>query len=257
MRNPLPANVYYFLKRLATQTPSIPVRRRHRFGTKLSVSLQTQTGYAIKGVSKADTGPMEALERLLAPGDVFYDVGANIGLYSVAAGALVRASGRVVALEPDPANCALLLKNLHLNSISGTVVQVAVGDRADVAEFVVDRMTSATGHLKSPGYSEPIVSEWSRVVPRSTRISVSTVRLDDLVFGAQFPAPTVIKIDVERHELHVLRGMPKIMKEARPHILIEVDSQNQQALLALLTETRYEISESFSEGNLLLRPLGR
>lgn len=252
MKRPI-ANVYYFVKKLAHRLPTVSVRRSHRWSTKLSVVLQKQTGFAIKGVKHRDPGPMRVLSEFLRPGSVFYDVGANIGLYTVAAGALVHPGGCVIAIEPDPGNCMQLLKNIRLNQTNATVLQVALASTAGEEKFALDLLTSATGHIKSDVYRQAIVGEWTDVDPPSSELAVRTVALDDLVFGSNLPIPNLIKIDVERHELRVLQGMRRLMGESGPDILIEVATENEEPLKRLLQETRYEIVSSFDEGNHFLR----
>src|SRR5262249_5911071 len=73
------------------------------------------------------------LVDLLAPGDIFIDVGAHIGWFSTLASRIVQPSGRVIACEPYPANAVALRKNLALNGTGNVeVVESALGSHVGV-----------------------------------------------------------------------------------------------------------------------------
>ena len=77
-----------------------------------------------------------ALARV-APGDVFFDLGAYVGPFTLLAARLVGPEGRVVAFEPDPRARAVLERNLAANGVANvTVVPCAVGDRHGKVRFV-------------------------------------------------------------------------------------------------------------------------
>ena len=78
-----------------------------------------------------ETREIDLLCSFVKPGDCVLDVGANIGLYSLALSRAVGPSGRVIAVEPDPDNLALLRRNLQANGCTNvTVVEEALGDEA-------------------------------------------------------------------------------------------------------------------------------
>jgi FkbM family methyltransferase len=124
--------------------------------------------------------------HVLRPGDLFVDVGANVGSYTILASAAVGA--RVAAFEPVPRTFSSLARNIAANGVEGLVdaANVGVGDVAGDLWFTSDQGT--TNHVvDGPG-------------PGAERVPV--VRLDDRgLTGA-----VVVKIDVEGFELPVLRG---------------------------------------------------
>ncbi len=143
-----------------------------------------------------EPGLRDLLLSRLRPGASFVDVGANIGLYTVAAGYAVGRSGRVLALEPTPHTAEVLVQNLRLNGLweTGvvTVAQVAAGEargRGRLATHIVD---SGHNNLHPQGDEDEV-------------ICVEVVPLDDLV--PEGNRVDVVKIDVEGAELSVLRGM--------------------------------------------------
>ena len=142
--------------------------------------------------------------HVLRQGDVFADVGANIGSYSVLASGVCGA--RSVAFEPDPEASAVLRKNMECNGISDLVDvrEVALGSSAGTSHFTVGLDT--TNHVTDSSFG-------TRIVATDTL---------DRVFSSE--APTLIKIDVEGHEEHVLSGAQASL--ASP-TLLGVISENQ------------------------------
>jgi FkbM family methyltransferase len=142
-------------------------------------------------------------EQLVRPGDIVYDIGAHTGFYTLLASVLVGPSGRVVAFEPFPRNLAYLRKHLALNHVRNTVVMEGViyDDEGEV------RIVPGSNSFES------------RVDAKGT-ISVRALKLDHLVFRDGFPAPTVIKVDVEGAEHAVLRGGTRLLTEKRPLIFL-------------------------------------
>ena len=146
-----------------------------------------------------------ALRDRLGPGDVFLDVGANIGYFSTLAGLVVGATGRVVAFEPHPEARLVLQLAIATNRLEGIVeiVPAAVADRAGQVKLFVgeDSVLSTTDPSRSPAREH---------YGFSGSIDVPQVTVDGWL-GAHpelVPRIRAIKIDVEGTEADVLRGMP-------------------------------------------------
>lgn len=132
------------------------------------------------------------IRELLHEGDVFIDIGANIGSLSIAAALTVGPTGRVLSIEPHPRIFSYLQGNLALNSIKNCqIVNVALGESIGTVQFSDRRFDddqNGIGAIKSSGSS----------------IAVPMKKLDDLT--ENFSKINVLKIDVEGYELPVLRG---------------------------------------------------
>ena len=93
-----------------------------------------RTPEQVRMLGKAQAGGwrldlLEFLDRFLKPGDVVYDVGSNIGLFSVFAAKKVTGQGRVLAFEPNPETCRYLQENIRLNGLDNlSAFQVALGN---------------------------------------------------------------------------------------------------------------------------------
>ena len=128
--------------------------------------------------------------HFLREGDLFVDVGANIGSYSVLASGVCRS--KTLAFEPDPMTAVYLRENVDINSLQHlvTVQQIALGAEAGSVDFTVG--------LDTVNHVVP-VSELDRTDTRS----IEQRRLDDVLDDAK---PTMMKLDVEGYEEQVLRG---------------------------------------------------
>ncbi len=160
-----------------------------------------------------------ALKLLLKPGMTFYDVGANVGFFSIIAARLTAPGGRVVAFEPLAENARAIVHNAQLNDFTHLEVrQVALGGADGEASFSLSAEPT-WGKLTSVG-KKPDQYTGDTVVP--------VRRLDGLIEQAGLPAPDVMKIDVEGAELEMLAGAERTLRERRPVLLIELHGTNRE-----------------------------
>lgn len=141
----------------------------------------------------------------LRQGDVFYDIGANIGLYSCVVSTVLEETD-VVAFEPSPPAFSKLDKNARLNRAPFRRYQLAVSDADARTTLAVD--TDDT-------YARMSTLEPQGGTTAHDRTEVTMRRLDSLVGDEQLPEPTVAKIDVEGAEYDVVRGMGDVLDGVR------------------------------------------
>ncbi len=159
----------------------------------------------------------QEIARQLKPGGVFYDIGANMGFFSLIAGRLAGPKGRVFAFEPHPLNASTVAENARLNGMTQLqVFPVAIGScaRRDVLQ-----MTDWDGGATLSGYA---------VGPDQviTHTEVQVLSLDGLIADKALPLPTFVKIDVEGAEMEVIEGMTATIARCNPVLLFEVDDGN-------------------------------
>lgn len=170
----------------------------------------------------------EALRRTVRTGDVVYDVGANIGYFTLAAARLVGPSGRVVAFEPVPWCAEAVARNIELNELAQAEIHaVAVGERSGRARLLVVEEASWS-HLESTG----------RHADTREEIDVDVVSVDELVAAGTVPPPAVLKVDTEGAELQVIAGMRETIARHRPRIICELHDTNRR-FAALMDELGY------------------
>jgi FkbM family methyltransferase len=158
--------------------------------------------------------------RLLQPGDVAVDVGANRGWYTLLCSHRVGPAGRVLAFEPDQGARTLLERNLAANPNAGNVMvfDTALSNEHAHAEFVASR-SSAKSHLL--GALEASAASAAPVV------RVESERLADVLDRERVERIDLVKIDVEGAECLVLQGLrPAIEAGARPCLLVETIARN-------------------------------
>lgn len=155
------------------------------------------------------------IERLILEtldlGDTFVDVGANVGLFSLAARKAVGADGRVLAIEPDPRAREELEANLRLNAFGDvSVVDCAVGAGSGTLTL---RLAKQLGHSTAVADFTGIDTVREVVVP--------VMALDDVLRQARVPVTSVrlVKIDVEGLEYEVLRGAEEVLRSASVMIM--------------------------------------
>ena len=137
---------------------------------------------------------VDLIARILRPGDHFIDVGANIGQLTCAAAGICGSSGQVTAFEAHPIVAGWLRENVALNKLSNVrIAQAACGSKNGWVSFTNQRLDD----LNSVAYGDSDVTD------------VPMVRVDDF---AEEREVTLIKIDVEGYELHVLEGARRTLQ---------------------------------------------
>jgi FkbM family methyltransferase len=165
------------------------------------------------------------LQKHLRAGMTFYDVGANIGFFSLLGGRLVGPQGRVMAFEADPEIAARLRAHVERNKLAPTVVveEKAVWSSSDPVFFArADADVSP-----DRGLGHVVANRVEEIEPGT--IWIAAVSLDEYVAGSV--APDFIKCDVEGAEVEVFRGAQKLLAENRPTILCEMHSEENQRIL--------------------------
>lgn len=159
-----------------------------------------------------------ALAEHLHPGMTFYDLGANIGLFTLLAARIVGDHGRVYSFEPDGEAIARLKKNVEKNQFTNiTVVNAGAWSSSGMVEFL-------PADSSSPDRG---VGRFSVTEERHASIPTRCVALDDFIKNA-YP-PDAIKCDVEGAEVEVLRGAHSLLRTHRPWIIIELHSKEIRA----------------------------
>jgi FkbM family methyltransferase len=222
-----------------------------RLGARDLPLTHTQAYGLVRG--SLEPSVQEALRRIVRPGAVVYDVGANLGFFSLLAARLAGDDGVVEAFEPVPASAAALRRNAQLNAFTSVRVhEVAVADGDRTGTLLVTGQPSCS-HLADRGRHPDTRAE----------IRVPVVALDTLVARGDLRAPDVVKIDVEGSELAVVAGMREILRRSRPVLVCELHATNRE-FAALMADAGYAIEnldgprpvEDAGHVNVLARPQG-
>lgn len=154
--------------------------------------------------------------RKFTKDDVFYDVGSNVGSYSLLAAKLGIKS---FALEPELFNVSLIYENIFLNGLQDlcTPVPIALGDTTRLDVFFLKSVSKGDA-LHSVGRRSYLLDDSSS----HTTLNTLVIRLDDLVSWFNLPKPTRVKIDVDNNELNVVRGGLETLRDVK-EVYVELD----------------------------------
>jgi FkbM family methyltransferase len=207
----------------------------------LWLHLNPRTGKAyFEGHGEAEV--QKALQRHLKKGMTFYDVGANIGFFSLIAARLVGEGGQVIAFEADPEIAGRLREHVARNRFVWAMVEEkAVWSAAGPLSF------ARTDPNASPDRGLGHVASGSN---RGT-VEVAGVSLDE--FALAHRPPDFIKCDVEGAEVEVFRGAARLLREKRPAIVCEMHGDaNHRTLVGELGNLGYVCTDCGSNHVLAL-----
>lgn len=213
-----------------------------RFGFfPLLTSPDARLGFWRRNVETVDARLLSVVEEYVSPGSVVWDIGANVGVFSLASAARAGASGRVLAVEGDTWLVDLLRRTCRMSSDPRAVIDVlpAVVD-ADlgIAAFNIAERGRAANFLEGVGSTQTGgTRESQRVV---------SVTLDWLL--GFFPAPNLVKIDVEGAELRALQGASIMLSKVRPILICEVSQSNTKEVSHMLSSHGYVLHDMDDTG---------
>ena len=170
----------------------------------------------------------EHLIEQLSKDDVFYDIGANVGLYTCLVANMLPPE-QILAAEPHPENVRRLRENLQHNNSSATICEAAIGAESGVAELELHGNQAGEGKHALAG------------ADAEETIRIDVVTADEL--SELITPPTVIKIDVEGAEALVLQGLEPLLADCRP-VYCEIHPEDIQRYDSAINEI-YELMESY------------
>jgi FkbM family methyltransferase len=204
--------------RLIPKGTVVPVLQGPLSGSKWIVGSMTHGAW----LGTYERARQQAMMRLVKPGSVVYDLGANVGFYTLLASHL---GATVVAVEPLPRNIDYLRRHVRINRCPNvTLIEAAVVDREGEVSITGDAALARVAH-RAP--SSPVVS---------------ATTLDCLV--RSLPPPTIIKCDVEGAEARVLDGACEAIARYRPIWLFSTHSDElRRTCHARLRDAGYRITQ--------------
>lgn len=191
------------------------------------------------GESGLDPMLIRLAEEQVSNGEEVWDIGANVGIFTVAAAAR---GAHVLAIEPDIWLAHLLTRTRDHpanEKLKMDPVCLALADQPGFSQLAIARRGRSANFLMSFGGS-------TQTGGVRNKQYVPIYSLDGLLDN--FATPDFIKIDVERAETAVLKGGTKILNEIRPRMLVEVGKDTKHDVTEILLEAEYELQD-FASGH--------
>lgn len=214
--------------RLIPRTAVLPILQGPLQGKKWTVGSSTHGCW----LGSYEYHKQKVLQHEFKKGDVFYDIGANVGFYTLLASVIVGGAGHVYSFEPFSENLRELRRHLEMNSINNcTVVDAAVS--VEDGEAIFDPSDDrCTGHLAANG-----------------SLRVRTITLDGLVLRKEIRPPNLMKIDIEGAEFKCLQGAANVIQEFRPVIFLATHGlEIHTACTELLAKWNYCLTPLYAHG---------
>jgi FkbM family methyltransferase len=194
------------------------------------------------------------IETFFREGDVFFDIGANVGAYSLVASKFLGGKITVYAFEPAFLNFTQLCKNLVLNVCLGSVtpLPIALSDKTTIGNFNYRNLfpggaTHALGEAVGPE---------NDVFTPVARQPMLSYRVDDLITQFQIPIPNHVKIDVDGTELSVLKGMDETLDNRSVRsVLLELNAGRGHGseIIGFLSAKGFNIHSKHTENYIFMR----
>lgn len=196
------------------------------YSAAISLGLETtssQRKLAAHGLHRFEPGTQSTLltlVQLAGPEPVhFFDVGAHIGTHALVIAAVYPASRvQVTAFEPTPKTAAVCRALAGVNELQIRIERCAISDMDGTASLFI-----------SPWETSNSLMEGFR--PAKSTVDVPSIKLDTYCAGRGV-LPSVIKIDVESYESHVVQGARQVLERARPSVVCEILRDTDPALIS-------------------------
>jgi FkbM family methyltransferase len=183
-----------------------------------------------------ENSTFQMIEPILKPGDVFVDVGAHAGYYTLLVQHLVKRNGKIISFEPNPSNFKYLFLTASVNYMKNVVLcRAAVSDFNGAAKLYIPKFI---GHNST---SEGSLD--SHVNDAVDSVDVPVVTLDSISKRMKVQ-PDVIKIDVEGAEVNVIKGALQTLAKGVKLVVIEMHTPNSKRdIIELLKPFNYTLIE--------------
>jgi FkbM family methyltransferase len=201
----------YRLQLICMRYFNFPERIPYEYlGIKYEIDINTQVGSRLFYLGEYEQDNIENCLRLLKPGSVFFDIGANIGIYTLSA---ANKGAKVFAFEPHPRAFCDLKSNMQLNTaLDNTEIKIfnCACSQIDGEVSFTAAVDSAYSSLHAKAYNW---NSWQ--FRKEDQVTVTSKTVDTLMAEVNLETVDLCKIDVEGGELNVLLGMQKTLAKQR------------------------------------------
>jgi FkbM family methyltransferase len=213
-------------------------------GAIVFVAPDSQLKHLLPGIAGFDRNLVAWAKRYVGRGDIVWDIGANCGVFALAAAGL---GAEVLAVEPDPFLANALLRARAANpDLRFEVLAGAISDTSGIATLEFASGGRAANAL------EGFAGAYVPFGKSAGRMLTPTLRLDELL---TISIPTVVKLDIEGAEIVALRGASRLFSAVRPTLIMEIDSAQWDEAKAVLGAARYRVCDPDAPDRIVDAPL--
>jgi FkbM family methyltransferase len=173
--------------------------------------------------------------QFVHPGNTVWDIGANVGLFTIAATQKAGPHGSILAIEPDLWLAVLLQRTVALQPTAAAPIQilpVAVSNTMGIQTLHIANRNRNSNHLSS-------IAEHSQAGGTRETHQVLCITLDWLL--EHTPPPSLVKIDIEGAEIDLLHGAHRLLTEIRPILMCESQHRNRPEVTTILRQYNYKL----------------
>ncbi|MBA4147025.1 MAG: FkbM family methyltransferase [Verrucomicrobia bacterium] len=228
-----------YLRRLGIRTSegcfqnrAVSIQFRNRSGFKLTKPDDNYLSFQLfwHGGDFYEPITRSLLETLAETGETFFDIGANIGFFSLALGTL-HPRLRIISFEPNPKNYATFQKNISVNQAQNIRCEPYA---------ISDSTGSATLHLSESDMSASLTENFQPdYTVQTDSIEVQTCSMDDYIEQNPIAGSAFIKVDIEGHEQAFFDGGEQTLSRHRPDLIVEVLFEQEPAFADMLRDFGY------------------
>ena len=182
---------------------------------------------------------------------VFYDIGANVGSYSLVAAHYVCNDSKIYSFEPVSSNFTELCENIHINNFNNKITpfNIALSNNDGIDDFLLNQYNS--GSAMHIGLDNRLTSLQNKSDLVSNKFYLNKLKLDTFINNKNFLFPNYIKIDVDGHEFEILKGAVKTLKNSNCRsIILEIDENDEitKEIDDLLVSLNFKLANKFAHG---------
>ena len=220
----------------------------------IKITADNLTSFARSNACKKEPETIQWIEANIKPGDVFYDIGANIGAYSFVADKFCKGNITVYAFEPSFSTFNQLCKNILLNnsqnSIHPFMICLSHQDQLETFNYV-STDAGESRHTLGKNTIDCLGQEFSPAYQQK----ILSYRIDSLIKHWGFRPPNHIKVDVDGTELDILHGASETLsRNSVRSILVEISSldPHHDEITAFLQQSGFRVNSKIKHGSTVI-----
>ncbi len=204
-------------------------------GSRFEYPLKSALGFGLF-LGEFENSEVAFVQKSLQPGDIFIDVGANGGIFTIMAAKKIQNHGHVYAFEPDERNLKLLRRNIEINKLTNiTILDCALSNEKGEAKFLI-ATDGAMNSLAKTNHESQQIQEWK---------TVKVITLDDFVDEYKIDKVDFIKIDTEGAEKLIFDGAKKTFADnSQLKVMFEASDLNAVAFGYTVKDFLAEVIDS-------------